>query len=178
MGSHGYSLFLRSPEGTHPVRGAHLPQASMFHTNLTGNKMKRFLLAAMAVFIVWAALDFVIHGIILQSAYEATVELWRPMNEMNLGLMYLVTAATAVAFVGMYAAVASKTVASGAWFGALFGIAAGVSMGFGTYCVMPIPLFLAFGWFLGTLAEAVVAGVIVGAIAPGGALGPLDPGGR
>jgi hypothetical protein len=37
-------------------------------------------------------------------------------------------------------------------------------MGFGSYSYMPIPLTLAGSWFTGSWTEAIVAGVIVGAI--------------
>ena len=40
--------------------------------------MKRIVLAVVAVFVAWSALDFVIHGLILASSYEATARLWRP----------------------------------------------------------------------------------------------------
>ena len=45
--------------------------------------LKRNLLAIIAVFVVWSILDFLIHGMLLQSSYEATANLWRPMEEMN-----------------------------------------------------------------------------------------------
>ena len=46
----------------------------------------------------------------------------------------------------------------------VIGLASGISMGFGSYCVMPIPLSLALIWFIGTWIESTVAGAIVGAI--------------
>lgn len=49
-------------------------------------------------------------------------------------------------------------------FGALFGLATGISMGFGSYSYMPIPLTLAWSWFIGSWVEAIVAGAIVGTI--------------
>lgn len=127
--------------------------------------MKRFLLAVVSVFLAWSVLDFLIHGVMLQSAYEATAALWRPMGEMKMGLMYGVGAVGAAAFVGLYAAVVKpKSVATGLKYGLLFGIATGVPMGFGSYCVMPIPLQMAFIWFGGSLVETVVGGAIAGAI--------------
>jgi uncharacterized protein with PQ loop repeat len=126
---------------------------------------KRILIALVAVFITWSIIDFVIHGVLLQSAYEATANLWRPMEEMKIGLMYLVTLLFALFFVLIYALLISeKSLATGIKYGLLFGLAAGISMGYGSYTVMPIPYSMAFTWFLGTLVEAVVAGAITGAI--------------
>lgn len=126
---------------------------------------KRTVLAIIAVFIAWSVLDFIIHGMLLQSSYEATAQLWRPMEEMKMSLMYFVTFLFTATFVLIYALLISeKSLASGLKFGTLFGIAIGLSMGFGSYSSMPIPLMLAWSWFFGSLIEALVAGVIVGAI--------------
>ena len=127
--------------------------------------LKRILLAILAVFFAFAVMDFVIHGLILSSIYEATAELWRPMEEMNMPLTYLVTFVFSACMVGIYALLVSpKSLMAGVTLGVLLGIASGVSMGFGSYCYMPIPLTLAGGWFGGTLVECTVAGAIIGAI--------------
>jgi hypothetical protein len=39
-----------------------------------------------------------------------------------------------------------------------------MSMGFGSYSVMPIPLTLAWTWFIGSWIEGIAAGAIAGAI--------------
>ena len=127
--------------------------------------LKRTILAVVATFLAWSVLDIVLHGLLLRSTYEATADLWRPMDQMNLPLRYVVTLVCTGGFTVLYALmVRGKSVASGAAFGALFGLVSGVSMGFGSYTYMPIPLTLALAWSLGTLVEATVAGVLVGAI--------------
>ena len=84
---------------------------------------------------------------------------------MNMFLMYFVILVFTVCFVLIYGLlVGQKSLASGIRFGALFGLATGISMGFGSYSYMPIPLTLAWSWFFGSLIEAIVAGAIVGAI--------------
>ena len=125
--------------------------------------MKRIILAVIAVFVLWQALDFVIHGLILMKTYEATASLWRPMAEMKMGLMRVVGVLTAIAFVCLYAwLIRDKSVATGLSYGLIFGVATGVSMGFGTYCVVPVPLMLAVVWCAGTLVETALGGVLVG----------------
>jgi len=127
--------------------------------------MKRIVIAALAVFVAWSVLDFVIHGLILKSTYEATAQLWRPMAEMKMGIMYLAVLMNAIAFVCIYGLFfADKSVQSGLKYGLLFGLGTGVSMGFGTYSFMPIPIFLAVAWLVGTLVETLVGGIIVGSI--------------
>ena len=126
---------------------------------------KRALLAAAAIFVAWSVLDFLIHGVLLANAYADTAELWRPMLEMKMGLVSVVTAVSALAFTIIYARFfAVRSLGHGALYGLLWGIAMGMGMGFGTYAVMPLPYSLALAWFLGTVVEAVVAGLIVGAV--------------
>lgn len=125
--------------------------------------LKRAIFAVVAVFIVWSILDFLIHGVLLNSTYESTAHLWRPMEEMNMPLMYFVTLVFAICFVAIYALlIKQKSLVSGVKFGVLFGLATGISMGFGSYSYMPIPISLAWSWFFGTWVEVIVAGVIVG----------------
>jgi hypothetical protein len=119
----------------------------------------------MVVFIAWSILDFILHGLLLRSTYEATANLWRPMGQMNMPLMYSVTFVFTACFVLIYELlVGRKSLVSDIQFGALFGLAAGISMGFGSYSYIPIPLTLAWSWFFGSWIEAIAAGAIVGAI--------------
>jgi hypothetical protein len=126
---------------------------------------KRIILAVVTVFIAWSILDFILHGLLLRSTYEATANLWRPMDQMKMPLMYFVTLVFTACFVLIYGLlVERKSLVSGIQFGALFGLATGISMGFGSFSYMPIPLTLAWTWFFGSWIEAIAAGAIVGAI--------------
>ncbi len=127
--------------------------------------MQRTVLAVLAVFVLWSAMDFVIHGMVLASPYALTPQLWRPMAEMKTGLMYLTVLIAAASFVGVYAwFIADKSVKTAVRYGLVFGIGSGISMGYGSYSVMPLPYQIALGWFLGSLIEAVAAGWITGMI--------------
>jgi hypothetical protein len=127
--------------------------------------LKRTLLAIAAVFVAWSVLDFVIHGVFLKSAYEATAQLWRPMAEMKMGLLRVVTFIAAISFVLIYAwLINRKSVSRGLLYGLLYGLGTGVPMAYGSYAVMPITYQIALVWFLGQLAECALAGLLVGAI--------------
>jgi hypothetical protein len=127
--------------------------------------MKKTVIAIIAVFILWSVLDFVIHGVFLGEAYKATAELWRPMEEMKMGLMRIVVLISSIMFVLIYALFFSeKNIKTALKYGLLFGIGAGVSMGYGSYAVMPIPYNMAFTWFWGTLIEVTLGGLVVGII--------------
>jgi hypothetical protein len=68
-------------------------------------------------------------------------------------------------FVGVYQfLVRPKSLRAGLSLGAFIGLALGVSAGFGTFIHMPIPLALAWGWFLGGCLKGLAAGAIVGAV--------------
>ncbi len=126
---------------------------------------KKVLLAALAVFVAWEALDFIIHGMLLAPTYATQPQLWRPQAEMKMGLLFAVTFIGALAFAAMYAYfVAPKALGAAVRFGLIWGIGAGVAMGYGSYAILPIPYFMALTWFLGTVVEACVAGALVGLI--------------
>ena len=126
---------------------------------------KRKALAVLAVFVAWTAMDFVIHGLILGPTYKETAAMWRPMEEMKMGLIHVVALISAAVFVSIYAKfVTEKSVKTAVKYGLLFGIGAGVSMGYGTYAVLPMPYHIALVWFLGTVCETTVGGLITGLI--------------
>jgi hypothetical protein len=126
---------------------------------------KRLLIATLLVFSVWEVLDLVLHGLLLAPLYAATAQLWRPMDEIKQGLMVVVTLIAAFTFTYIYFRFIGNKCAGTGWrYGLWFGIGAGISMGYGTYSVMPIPYFMALGWFLGTLVQTLAGGWIIGLI--------------
>ena len=128
-------------------------------------QFQRSILGVVAVFVTWSITDFLIHGLLLDPIYQATAELWRPIDEIKMAPMYATTLAAATCFVMVYAHfVARKSLIAGIKLGALFGLATGISMGFGSYSYMPIPLTLAWSWFFEALVSCVIAGALVGAI--------------
>ena len=127
--------------------------------------MKKTILAIIAVFVSWQILDFLIHNIILSSTYAATASLWRPMEEMMMGLMMFVSLVSAICFVLVYDwFFKEKNIMTGLKYGVIFGIGVGISMGYGTYSFQPIMYTTALGWFLGTVVSASIAGLITGLI--------------
>ncbi len=126
---------------------------------------KKIILAIIGVFVGWVILDYIIHFVILGGAYEQTKELWRPEGEMKMTLMYIVSLISAIGFVLLYNwFVANKSTMTGLKFGLLLGLIWGISMGYGSYSVMPITYGTALGWFLGMLVEMGFAGWLTGMI--------------
>ncbi|MGD0210664.1 MAG: hypothetical protein ABSC14_06760 [Desulfomonilia bacterium] len=127
--------------------------------------LRKSIIAIVIIFILWAVLDFIVHGFILSSAYSETAQLWRPMEEMSPWLIYLVTAVSSCIFTAIYAfLIHEKSISVAVKYGTLFGLGTGVSMGYGSYAAMPITAFIAHIWFFSTLIKMVLAGYIVGVI--------------
>ena len=99
---------------------------------------------------------------LLRASYASSPMLFRPMDEMGMPLLYTTVLVGALAYTGLYALNAPRAALwDSLWFGLLFGLATGFGMGFATYAVMPIPLEMAWGWFLGALVESTLAGLVL-----------------
>lgn len=123
------------------------------------------LLAFVAVYVTWQILDFVIHGVLLSSTYAGLSNLFRPEAEMKMSLIFIVGAVSTFIFVWIYTKfVSPKSMMTGLQFGLILGVSYGIGMGYGTYAVQPIPYNLALTWFLGTVVEMGIGGLLVGLI--------------
>jgi hypothetical protein len=127
--------------------------------------LKRLLGSSFLILIVWTAFDVLLHRILLGQVYEDSASLWRPFDQMNVILIYVVTFILIGTFVFTYwLLVRPKSLASGIRLGAFIGLALGISAGFGTYLHMPIPLSLAWAWLIGGWLKGIAAGAILGAL--------------
>lgn len=128
---------------------------------------KRWLLASVAVLVVIAVLEFVIHGVLLSDLYKQTASIWRPQKDMQQAVWifwigYLVFAPLfALIYVKGYEK-GKPGLGQGLRFGFYVGAMLSVMNSFGWYVLLPIPLALAFYWFVATLAVYVAAGAAVG----------------
>lgn len=126
--------------------------------------IKRLVGSGLVILIVWTVLDMLMHRFLLREHYESSAILWRPFDQLNVVLIYVVTFILIGTFVGIYwLLVRPKSLAAGIGLGAFVGLALGISAGFGTFIHMPIPLALAWGWLIGGWLKGVAAGAVVGA---------------
>ncbi|MFO1046154.1 MAG: hypothetical protein U0941_30620 [Planctomycetaceae bacterium] len=127
--------------------------------------MKKCVAAWLSIFVVWCILDFIGHGLILSSLYAALPGVWRPQAEIKIGFVYAGVALTSAMFVAIYfLQVKTRGLISGLLYGLLFGIGTGASIACGGYAVHPIQIQLALGWYIITLVECSIGGVIVGTV--------------
>jgi len=130
---------------------------------------KRWLLASVAVFVVIGALEFLIHGVLLSGLYQQTASVWRGETQMR-QVMWIFWVGYLV-FAPFFALIYVKGYEKGKpglGQGFRYGLYAGAMLcvmnGFGWYVILPIPLALAFYWFLATLVEFIVAGIAAGLV--------------
>ncbi|MEI6080680.1 MAG: hypothetical protein WCQ53_08620 [bacterium] len=126
--------------------------------------MKKVLIVIISLFILFNIIGYLIHGVMLGNMYAQTANFWRPAPEMKLVLINFVTLVHCIMFVWIYSLLSKKGIMAGLKFGLLYGIAYGFGMGFGTYSSMPIPLYMAYAWFLGTTVQFTLGGLVTGAI--------------
>jgi hypothetical protein len=127
--------------------------------------LKRLSLSGLAILIAWTVLDLLLHRFFLRPMYEENSSLWRPFDQLNVALIYVVTFILIATFLATYwLLVRPKSLGAGVRLGAFIGLALGISSGFGSYIHMPIPLALAFGWLIGGWLKGIAAGAIVGAL--------------
>ena len=82
-----------------------------------------------------------------------------PFDQVNIALIYAVTLGLIAIFTASYRVfVRPKSLRAGLLFGLLLGLALGTAVGFGTYIHAPIPLALAWGWFIAGTIKGVAAG--------------------
>jgi len=119
-------------------------------------------IGTVGLFVLWSILDFVIHGQLLGPLYASSPTLFRPMEEMNMKLLYLTVLVAALAFTLLYGLNAPRASLRDSFvFGGIYGVSTGFGMGFATYSIMPIPLNLAYGWFLGAMVESTLAALLL-----------------
>ncbi len=126
---------------------------------------KKLILAVVVVFLLWSALDFVVHKQLLAKDYEAKKELWRGPDAIMENALHVVRFVFVLCFVALYAcAKAEKSVASAVKYGFLYGLGVAVWISFGTYATMPIELNMAITWAAGILVSSILGGLATGLI--------------
>jgi hypothetical protein len=130
---------------------------------------KRWLMASGAVFVVIWLMEFLIHGVLLSGMYQETASVWRTQEEMmqKMWIMWIGYLVFAPFFALIYMKGYEKGkpgLGQGVRCGLYVGGMLSVLHSFGWYVILPIPLALAFYWFLAILAEFTAMGAAVGLV--------------
>ena len=126
---------------------------------------KKGIIAFILIVVAWFVIDVVIQVGFLDAVCKQTEHMWRSPDQAKKSVAFLVTLIASATFVAIYTRFfAKKNLRTGLGYGLLFGIGAGVVRGHGSYAAMPIPYYVALGWFLGSVAKGVVGGAILGLV--------------
>lgn len=128
--------------------------------------IKRFFIAALALFVFIFAFEYVMHGILLTNIYSETPQIWRSNEDMaayipfNIAIMAMIAIWITFFFTRIYK---NGGLNNGFKFGVYLGVLSGIQAA-GAYFYLPISAMLATAWFAIYLAESVIGGLIIGAI--------------
>ena len=126
---------------------------------------KRFLLASIAVFVVFEILDWIIHSKILSRTYMNLQHLWRPDMMDKMWIMYITAFIFSFLFVYIFTkGYEGKGVAEGIRYGLIIGLLMLVVGMFNQYAVYPIPLNLTIQWFIYGLIQFIIVGIVAALI--------------
>lgn len=124
---------------------------------------KRFAFAAIAAFVAIFVTDFLIHNVMLSEHYAASMQLWRPMEEMNavfpIMLLAQLLIGIALAWIFTYG-YQNKGIMEGVRFGALIGIL-NIANTLVWYVVIPLPTGLMWAWLITGFIQSIVIGVVI-----------------
>ena len=127
--------------------------------------MKKVLIGWVAVFVAMEICDFLIHGVILTSAYQATATLWRPDMQSLMWVYYVIALVGSFFFTFIFSkGYEGKGIAEGARYGLYIGIWMSIGMAYGTYAMIAIPYTMALQWFIYGVIGYVVYGIILALI--------------
>lgn len=123
---------------------------------------KKVLLGCVAVFITLEVLDFLIHGVLLASAYTSLTSLWRPDMDSKMWIMWVVTLIGSFFFSFIFSkGYEKKGLAEGLRYGFYIGVWMSAGFAYGTYSMIAIPYSLALQWFIYGVIEYMIAGVVL-----------------
>ena len=126
---------------------------------------KKLLLGFVAVLVVFEVVSFVVNGVMLMSAYEATKSLWRPDMMSLMWVFQVIMVIGAFFFVLVFSkGYEGKGIMEGIRYGLYIGIWMGVGYAYGTYGMIAIPYSMALIWFVTTVIQYMLAGIVVAAI--------------
>jgi hypothetical protein len=123
---------------------------------------RKVLLGALAAFVTIEVLDFLIHGVLLASTYESLSSLWRPDMSAKMWIIHVVALIGSFFFAFVFSkGYEKKGIGEGLRYGFYIGCWMGTGFAYGTYAMIAIPYSLALQWFLYSVVEYIIAGMVV-----------------
>lgn len=126
--------------------------------------VKRFVLACVAVYVVYQIIGFAIHQVFLAETYASLASVWRPEAEMmsKMWIQFITSLVWVVLFCYIFTrGYEGKGVMEGVRYGAVIGVLMGFPFSYESYMIYPIPLSLAHAWFAVTVILCVICGIVL-----------------
>ena len=121
---------------------------------------KKVWTGAIIVFVIIAVVDYLLNGVLLTGDYEATKDLWRPMAEMKMWIIFVTYAFIAYFFTLVFSkGFEGKGVMEGVRYGTYIAMMVSLPAAYGMYAAMPVPYSLALIWFLGGWVQFILCGI-------------------
>lgn len=123
---------------------------------------KKLWLGFIAAFITIEILEAIVNMVILSSAYQSTMQVWRPDMMSKMWIFHVVMLIGAFFFAFIFSkGFENKGIVEGVRYGTYIGIWMSVGKAYGTYAMVAIPYSLALQWFVYGVIEYVIAGVVL-----------------
>ncbi len=126
--------------------------------------LKKWLLGSVAVLIVLVAMEYLLHSVILKTAYEQTSQLWRQpeRQQMMLGWRLLGYAFFALLFGFIYTHGYQRkgAIGQGLRYGLYIGLLVFLPYNLVLYTMLPIPASVVVAWMAFGVIESLLAGLI------------------
>ncbi len=124
--------------------------------------MKKVLIGFVAVFVTLEVLDYIIHGVILMNTYTGMQNVWRTDMMQKMWILHFVKLVTAFFFTYIFSkGYEGKGIMEGIRYGFYLGMIVSSGFAFGSYVSYSIHYQLALQWFFYSLAEYIIAGIVV-----------------
>jgi hypothetical protein len=126
---------------------------------------KKLLIGFVIVYVLFAALDWVVNNVLLMPLYASVSHLFRPNEEMKLWVIFVSYIFLAFFFTLIFSkGYEGKGVMEGVRYGFYVALMMVLPYSYMSFAVMPIPYSLAFQGFLYGTVEMVICGIALALI--------------
>jgi hypothetical protein len=117
------------------------------------------------VFVVFQALNYAIHGLILMKTYQSLENIFRADMMQKVWITYVTSLILSFLFVYIFSkGYEGRGIAEGARYGLLIGLIMNVAGMFNQYVVYQIPLSVIVQWFIYGVVQFVIIGIVAAAL--------------
>jgi hypothetical protein len=128
---------------------------------------KKLWIGFIVTLVLWNVLDFIIHGMILGSAYQSDemMKIWRPDMESKMWVNYVVSIIMSFFFTLIFSKwYRGKGIIEGVQYGVYTGLLMATPMAYSTYAMIPIPYSITIQWFIYGLIHYITLGIVLALI--------------